>query len=197
MELSQPSVKKFIEFQISGEKIYAALILVLVLSVFGVIIFISSNGAGSNESLASPSPSGLTKFPIVGSEKVKGAATESLPFGPNLPSKSPTPSPTITPSPTPSPTATPVAASPTPSPSQSSSQSSNQNTSSTPTPTPTPTAEPTDTPTPAPSPTASPSDSPTPSPTVTPSPSSTSQAVSSPGVGAQITNTTRKIERIE
>lgn len=144
--------RKTVEVRLSPFKVYAISFTVLILCLFGGVVYVSSKASpGNSTSLpaASPSEEIINYKPRDDSQgQVEGAATVSTPFGPKAPLKSLKPSPTATASATTSPSPTPTS---TPAP------------TSNPTQTPTPT--PTETPSPSPTPTPSPTESPTPSPT--------------------------------
>lgn len=115
-------VSKFIDINITPDKVYAIAIMTLILVVFGGFIFVASSNPtkdnGDISSNGSPAPEGLglAKVGGIGNQDVKGATTNQKlpPAGPNAPKKTPSPSPKPTESPSQSPSPT---NSPTPSPS--------------------------------------------------------------------------------
>jgi hypothetical protein len=113
-------VSKFIDINITPDKVYAIAIMTLILTVFGGFIFVASSNptkdAGGIEANGSPSPDGLglAKMGGIGNPNVKGASKQNpnVAAGPMPPKKTPkptqTPSPTATPTPSPSPTEAPT-----------------------------------------------------------------------------------------
>jgi hypothetical protein len=114
-------VNKFIDINITPDKVYAIAIMTLILTVFGGFIFVASSSPtkdnGGIEANGSPAPDGLglAKIGGIGNPNVKGASKQNpnVAAGPIPPKKtpkpSPTPSPTNSPTPTPSPTEAPTA----------------------------------------------------------------------------------------
>ncbi len=136
-EDSPKEVNKFIDINITPDKVYAIAIMTLILVVFGGFIFVaSSNPTKDNGGISangSPQPEGLgiAKVGGIGNQDVKGAATNQKlpPAGPQAPKKTPKPSASPTSSPTTSPSPT---NSPSPSPTPDNSNNNNSNPTSTP-----------------------------------------------------------------
>lgn len=83
--------------------LYAIAILVCMLSVFGVIVFLSASTDAPIESLPSPTPSSQFEAVLGAQNPNQQKQQKQQPAGPDKPKPSPSPSPSASPSPSPSP----------------------------------------------------------------------------------------------